>query len=259
LRIYNRTFLGHQLAAVPQAKTCFRSKIDVYLSILDYMLNSPYGDYYLAYFSSEEEWHHEMYKKMGNYINDETKVIMDYLYFYEQEVNPVRAMTATDSGNIAVLDDLQEFTAFCRQNLPDLEANTYAYNKRVSLTEVKQLYELLGLFAARRIWRISDGQKTAYAVAEVYSDGLNLFNLLDTCRVYFPQGQEFRPDFWEELLPQVALFYIGFQKTKFNLMFKGNVGNQLALPGLRYLELLARVMANRTTAAEYKKFVMTNY
>ena len=264
LRIYDRTFLGHQLAAVPQAKMYFRSKIDVYLSLADYFLNSPYGDYYLAYFFAEEEWHHEMYQKIGGYINNETKFSIDYLHYYEQEINTVLTMKATKPGNSCssstiVLDDLKEFTAFCRQNLPDLEANTYAYDKWVSLTEIKQLYEILGFFAARRIWRIRDGQKNAYAVAEVYSDGLNLFNLLDTCQVYFPRDQEFRQDFWEELLPQVALFYAGFQKTKFNLMFKGDVGNQLALPGLRYLPLLGRVMLNRAGMAEYKKILMTNY
>jgi PilZ domain. len=259
LRIYDRTFLGQHLAAVPKAKILFHSKIDVYLSLVDYFLNNPYGDYYLAYFYADEEWHHEMYQKIRGYINNESKFSMDYLQYYEQEVNPALMMTATEPGNIAVLDDLQEFTAFCRKNLPDLEINAYAYNKRAGFSEVKQLYELLGLFAVRRIWRISDGQRNAYAVAEVYSDGLNLFNLLDTCRVYFPRDQEFGPDFWGELLPQVARFYASFQKTKFNLMFKGNIGKQLALPGLRYLPLLGRVIVNREGVAEYKKFVMTNY
>ena len=84
-----------------------------------------------------------------------------------------------------------------------------------------------------------------------------LINVLDMCRIYFPQGQEFGLIFGESCYPRWRSFMPDIKNQNL-IYFLRAMGNQLTMPGF-YLKIFGRVMINREGMAEYKKFAMTNY
>lgn len=258
LRIYDRTFLGHHLASLPEAKLNLKSKTDVYLGMLDFMSNHPYFHYYLTYFDDHLSWHDKMYKDFYKNINDDNKLYYDSMHFFECKIG-FAGGERPEGYKCTAVERPEEFFAFCKESLPPIVIDCYHYNREhFSLLEVKQLYEILDLLTARRLWRIcSDDRVAAYAVAETYTDGLNLYNLLDMCRIYPTNENIDLNPVLQALLPDASMFFRNFGKDRFNVLFRAGaqpVGN-IKISGLHYHALAGRVIASREAAIEYRKLL----
>lgn len=261
LRIYNQTFLGHQLAAKVTTKTNLKSKTDIYLNLVDHILNNPYIENHLAYFINDLSWHDKMYKKIRDYINDAGLFIYDNLNFLEYNIKDLITLKINTDIKIELLDNYDEFIIFANQNLETLTNYCYGYNKEnINLTELKQIYSVFNLLINRKIWRISKDNVIGYIVAEVYSNGLNLFNVLDMCRIYLNNYDNIS-EIFPAILNEVSIFYLQYQKNKFNILFKyhNTEKTNYDIPYLKYINVFARVMANKKGMSLYRKFLTSNY
>jgi hypothetical protein len=263
LRVYNGTFLGHQLASIPGARLYLKSKSDIYLGFCDFLLNHPYFRYYLAYFNAHSDWHAEMYKNVFEQINDKRKLILDTIQLFEYAIGCPGKFFLNNEYSTKCLNKPNEFFEFCNERAEPLIADSYGYNsKHFDLKEIKQTYEILGLYVSRRLWGIyKDEKAVAYAVAEAYPDGINLYNLIDMVRIYFIDEAPDIQSIINSLLPEVTQFFKKYKKKKFNLLFKAsdNEVHNIKIEGLIYSHLLGRFIANREGASEYMKILQLNF
>ncbi len=261
LRIYDRTFLGHQLASLPEARMNLKSKTDVYLVLADFLIDHLYCENYLSYFDISLPWHQEIFRRIGSYIDDKNKFVFDELEFFE--CHTVQTETVNEGSEFAVdvLEGSEQFRRFCHWNLDPIEVGCYAYDeKHFNLREISQVYEVLDLYVSRRLWAITKKSKVvAYAVAEAYSDGLNCFNLLDMCRVYFSAEAVAKRDILKALLPNVGLFFRKFKKDRFYVVFKCRADvKTLEFRGLEHRHSAGRVMMSRPGIVEYRTVLSMN-
>lgn len=260
MRIYDRTFLGHQLASVPEARFVLRTKTDIYMGFAEFMLNHPYGKYHLAYFEAASVWQNEMYRTIGEYINDKNKFYCDTVHYFECYVDSFKSTGADKNYRNETLYNPSEFIRYCQKTMEPLVAGCYAYNtEHFQLMEIKHAYEMVDMSIARRLWRITmHGTVVAYAVAEVFTDGLNLFNFLDMCRVYFTGEEVDIKQVLQALLPEVIMLFKKYKKKKINVFFKaddGVIGEVETLPGVSYMCLTGRAFVNQEGMSEHKKLL----
>lgn len=256
LRIYDHTFLGHQLASLPEARLNLKSKTDVYAALADFLVDHQDFKHYVTYFDVHLPWHNEMYKKIGTYINDQNKFIMDSLEFFECTSKDFASGPTAKGYTVSAMENPEEFISFCTNTMKPLEQSCYAYgHDDFSLPEIQKLYQTLGLFVARRLWSVSvDGRTLAFAVSEAYTKGLNLFNLLDMVRLYFPDPQVDLRSVLSALLPHVIEFFSRYDRDTFYAVMKieGESPSSLEMAGFAHRHSAGRVMASRQGVAEYK-------
>ncbi len=262
LRIYDKTFLGHQLASLPEARLNMKSKTDVYFVMSDFLIDHLYCDHYLTYFDTHNPWHREVYTKMGAFIDDENKFIFDEMEMFEYKAGRRKSLTAQKGYTVEVPDSPAEFLGYCKKSMKPVERDCYDYDEgSFSLRKITQVYEVLDLYVVRRLWSVKKkGKIVAYAVAETYSDGLNLFNLLDMCRVYFVDGEINRKEVLQALLPQVKVFFTKYGKERFYVTLKGNGQDvkSLEFSGFQHRHSAGRVMMSRPGMIEYRTVLAMN-
>lgn len=262
LRIYERTFMGQQIIAAPETRIIPNAGIQVYLGLANFMLNNPYFDYYVKYITNDLTWHQEIFEDIGAIINSTEKFIFDKLQLFECNTKEVESSNTVTDYSIEALDSPDEFIGYCQQALNPLINNCYSYNKeQFDLKEIGQVFETVGSFVKRKLWKISAEKRTiAYAVAEAYSEGLNFYNI-DLCRLYFTSDEiEIKPVL-QVLLPKVRSFYGRYKKEKISILLKAQVqaAKDIKLPGLEYKFETGRVIMNREGMAEYKILLGENF
>ncbi|MCX7746300.1 MAG: amino acid adenylation domain-containing protein [Clostridia bacterium] len=262
LRIYSRSFLGQQLVTVPEAYLNPKAKTDVYIGLADFMLNHPYFENYIAYVERDYEWHMNLFENIDGIIGDPDKFALDTYQHFECIPDDINNTPVT-SYQTEVLDDPSLFIDFCGQNLSKLEVHCYDYTKeRFNLGEIRQIYQTLGFYAARKLWRVSSGSGTeAYAVAESYSDGLNLDKDIDICRIYLVDKNADVSKILEALLPEIGIFYKKYKKRKFSIgvRISSKEAKKINIPTVNYMGTVGRVLMNREGLSEYKKLLMVNF
>ncbi len=254
LRIYNNTFLAQHLAAVPKARLHQKALPDIYLGLNDFLVNHPYFKYYLTYFDSRSHWHSEMYRRIGEYINDKNKFIYDTLQYFECYLDRHQSKPA-EGYRAEVISDPTCFFEYCKDSMERLTLDCYGYTpENYKLGDIRQLYELLGLYIDRRLVCSYDneGNTAAYAVAEAYTIGLNLYNILDNCIIYFCDNCKDIPSVVNSLLPEIKLFFRKYKKRKFNLLvdIPESEIHSIDDKGLKYDFLVGRVVADREGGVE---------
>ncbi|MBN2558342.1 MAG: PilZ domain-containing protein [Clostridia bacterium] len=259
LRIYNKTFLAQHLAAIPEARLFPGSKQSIYLGLSDYLICNPYYDYYLTYFNAHHKWHNKMYGSIAGYINDDSKYLYDTVEFFEIFFNeyipdpptPYRAETMADPDM---------FLEYSQKNIPPLIRSTFGYNKaNIDLREIKQVYELIGLYLDRCIIKVEkDGVVAAYAVCESYSPGLNLFNILDSIKVYIVEKEPDLSLIFSSILGEAIYFYEKYEKMMTYLFISLDAGikDTIDVPGVRYSHLVGRGIVDRSGIIEYKNLML---
>lgn len=259
LRIYNRTFLAQHLAALPESRLYPSSKQSIYLGITDYLICNPYYDYYLTYYDAKNKWHNRMYGSIAGYINDDTKYLndtVDYFELYKNEYIPIQ----NNIYQASTMNDKSDFCEFAQNNLPVLIRKTYGYDKEnIDLNEIKQVYELIGIYAARSIIEVTlDGKVVAYAVCEAYTAGLNLYNVLDLIHIMIADKNEDINAVIDSIINEAMNFYNKYNKNKFNVFVQLDQGvkDSVSIPGLRYDFLVGRCIVDRDGIVEYKNLIL---
>jgi len=258
LRLYNNTFLAQHLAAVPSSRLFPSSKTSVYLGLNDYFLCNPHFNYYLTYYDATNKWHHKMYQSIGSYIDDEKKFIYETSEYFECYYKKYTYIE--NELQCVILDDTSEFIDFANNNISQLHRNSYGYTKKdIAIGELKQLYEMAGLFAQRQIIKISDNNRViAYGVVETYTSGLNLFNLLDMVRLYIVDKDYNLNDLFVTIINECKFFFERYNKSKFNIFVKLDEGKKdlINIEGVKYNCLAGTIMANREGSIEYKNLFL---
>ncbi|MFZ5989945.1 MAG: PilZ domain-containing protein [Bacillota bacterium] len=255
LRIYNRTFLGHQLVAIPQSATNIRSRADIYYSLADYALNNKYFDYYISYYVTLLSWHDLMFQSIENYISEKNKVLINKIQFFAYSTECNFKYEQKDY-QVEVLNDPEVFLEFCNNHLEPIEVKAYSYESDFYLEEIKQVYEALGLYISRKLWCVKRNRTiVAYIVGESSSNGLNLFNLMDMVRFIFVDTDEKdKESIIKASLEQISKYYQRYKKDSFNLVLQGE-NNDINIEGLIPNQSWARVIMNKEGGIEYKKLI----
>lgn len=255
LRIYNRTFLGHQLVAIPQSATNIRSRADIYFSLADYCINNKYFEYYISYYVTLLSWHDLMFKSIENYINDKNKFLIKKIQFYTVNTENI-CKCPQEEYQVNIMNDPKDFIEYCYKHLEPLEIKAYSYTSDFYMDEIKQVYEALGLYIARKLWCVKHNNRVvAYIVAESSNSGLNLFNLMDMSRFLFVDPEEENKQaIIESSLSQIKEFYQRYQKDSFNVVIQGeniDINIEVLIPNQSW----ATVIMNKEGGIEYKKLI----
>jgi len=259
LRIYNRTFIAQHLAAIPESRLFPTSKSSIYLGLSDYLICNPYYKYYLTYFDAREKWHNRMYGSIAGYINDDRKYLYDTTEFFKGTFTnfiPLSDNTYTAS----TMDDPTEFIDYAQMEIPYLIRSTYGYDKaNINLEEIKQVYELIGLYVARCIIKIEENGRTiAYTVCESYTPGLNMFNILDLSKIYLVDKEADLNAVISAFMEEVFPFYDRFEKNRVNIFISIDHDDveKVNLPGIKYQLIAGRGIVDRSGVIEYKNLLL---
>lgn len=259
LRIYNRTFLAQHLAAIPESRLFPSSKHSIYLGLSDYLICNPYYDYYLTYFNAHHKWHNRMYGSIAGYINDDRKYLYDTIEYFDVFYNK-HSLLSNNPYKAETLKDSTEFTDYSEQNIPYLVRCTYDLNKsNIDLSELKQVYELIGLYVDRSIIKvIHDNEVAAYAVCESYTPGLNLFNFLDSIKVFIIEKNPDLSFILNVITEESQYFFDRYEKSRTNLFITLDEGvkDTVFAPGIVYNHLVGRGIVDRSGVIEYKNLLL---
>ncbi len=222
LRIYNRTFLGHHLAAIPEAIFDTKAKKDYYLSIYDFIINHPYLNYHLAYFNQHSSWQQEMLKGFADVINNPRIFFYDTLSYFEFAVEDLTNLEVSSEYQCQQLDDATEFIKYAAENLPEIENNCYGYNEsEFSLQETKIFYELFNCVLNRTLIGIYQGERVvAYLIVEVFSKSLNFFDFIDMCRFHIVDQNIDFAKVLPVIFKDVSKIFKKYGKKRLNLFLK---------------------------------------
>ena len=200
-----------------------------------------------------------MFTSILSYINDEKKFYSDLvslctINFNDLSQDPNGAFVAE------TLDDPSEFIKFAEKNIPYLVNKAFNHESyNIDLSEIKQVYELIGLYVDRCIIKIvKDGSILAYAVCESYSPGLNLFNILDSIRVYVVGDKDSYETILDSILHEASYFYSKYNKSNAYLFIHidENECSSLSVSGLKYYTVFRRIFADKTGGVEYKNLLL---
>lgn len=259
VRIYNRTFIGHQIISLPETKIDTNPIKEVQSALCDFMINHSSFEYFISYIILDFQSLLDYYIGVEGIINDNNRFKVDTLQCIECNCDEYTTFSEPGDFECTLLENTEEFIEFCKSKLSQIEFMSYSYNStQVQLAEIKQIYNALELFIDRRIWCIKNaGKVAAYAVAECYTDGINLFNSLDILRVYFTTDVFDINNIFEALIPQAIIFYQDNNKNVFYIHLDDEqVGaKDINIPGLNYRYPVGRIISNKEGVIEYKKFL----
>lgn len=262
MKLYNNTFLAQHLAAIKEARLNIRSKMDIYEAIINYMLNYEHFKYYLAYFDTDLEWHGALYKKIVAYVNNDENVAYEELKWFVVNISDT-SVTDTDTYSVEKLYDTKEFTDYAKSNISSLERGCYCYNEEdINLENLKRIYEVKNLYVDRKIFKVTQNSKViAYCVSEMYTTGINFYNLADTNKIFFTTTDNININHLLNcLIPELNNYYNKHNKKyyyviispKYDLKF-----DDINVPNMKKCLDFGRVMANYEGVVEYKNYFKT--
>ncbi|MBA4319035.1 MAG: hypothetical protein C0412_11610, partial [Flavobacterium sp.] len=258
LRLYSNTFLGQQLLSASENKTNPKARAYIRSGLADIMLNHPYFKYCLVYVDGDYSAV-SLFKSVADFVNDKDKFLVDELEMYECEIGTCEEVNYYEDYSTMGLDDCKDFVGYCEANLSFLEKACYDYDsQKFELGEMKEIYESLGLFVARKLLGIyKNGKLVAYAVVEAFADGIRADNFNDICRVYFVGEGVDVGVVITALLPDLKGFYERYGKERFGICFKG--GGVVSIDGVRRRSLVSRVIMDYEGLSQFKKVLTSNF
>ncbi|MCX7708612.1 MAG: amino acid adenylation domain-containing protein [Clostridia bacterium] len=264
IRVFDRTFLGQQIICEPEKRTGVNANTEVYRAISDFLLNNPYCEYFIQYFTADFSWHHQLYMDIHTIIHDCSKFSLDQLLCFEYDTSLLADLEKANAYLCEAVYGEKEFLEFSKDRCMPLEIECYGYGdaKQFALNEVSQIYRAAGVNASRRLWRIQkDGMTIAYAEASEYPEEFDFIGAVNACRVFITAEGADLSEVFAALLPDVAEFYKRTNKQSFCLLTKQEkeIVQKIKLPGLTFKSVLCRVMMNREGLAEYRKLLMDNF
>ncbi|HOV27616.1 MAG TPA: PilZ domain-containing protein [Pseudobacteroides sp.] len=260
IKLYNYTFLAQHLAIKKDAKSNLISKMDIYKTIQNYILNHDYFKYYLSYFDRTLDWHKGLFQRISEHINNPEKFLFEELTWFISRTCENSFSTTNNPYTVEYLNDPDEFVSYADKNIRRIESGCYCYNEDIHLDKIKSIYSANDLYAERKIFRVSaNGDISAYVVAEAYTSGLNLFNCIDSAKVYFIHSNIDPKSFLETVHNELNSFYREHNKNHFHILFNAECGinfDNINLENFKRI-IASRVIANNDGIREYKKYFKT--
>lgn len=263
LKIYNKTYLAHQLASKPSTVKKMIALKNIY-SALDYwLIETEDFEYFVSYFSIVK-WHDKMFISIINLVNDKNILDYDRFVFFNVNISNTKTFCETEI-NTNICYDVTQFISFINEKFGKLETEIYEYNNDFYLGKIKNEYKLNGLHIDRELYEFAyDNRIIGYGVAETFSNGLNLFNLLDTCRVYIDNQFEFLINaLLKNMINKLNLFYIKNGKQNYNIFFITNTQHDIKFnnkdEGIEFAIWGGRMKATKNGIIHYKKLFESMY
>ena len=261
-RIYNDSFIGHQVISTTEAQLESKPISDVNSGMCDFLLTHPDFKYFISYQIVDMIRQQEYYMSIEGIIRDNNKFIFDILQFFEYD-RTRKNDTHNPLGYICKTEENPEpFFEYCKNSLEPLETKSYDYTtENFALNDVKKAFNKKGLFIERQLFGIYKSDEiVAYALAECFSDGINLLSSVDICRVFLVDGTEDIRHVLNSLIKPVDAFYDKHGKSKFYVALKTRekTAEDVVISGLEYKFPAGRVIADREGLTEYKKLITGN-
>ncbi len=98
----------------------------------------------------------------------------------------------------------------------------------------------------------------AFAVCETYTPGLNLFNILDSVKVYVVEEDPDLNSILSSIANESVYFYDKYEKSKTHLFIELDPGvkDTIDVPGINYYTLFGRGIVDRSGIIEYKNLLL---
>mgnify|MGYP006287506679 CR=1 FL=1 len=263
LKIYNNTYMGQHLVSIKKARFNIKSKIDIYAGISDFILSRKDFKYYISYFYADMHWHNEMFKRFSESLDDKKSIFDDFIFLEITTENfKSAAMNFHKKYFVEPSDDISPFVEYCRNNLSEIERKCYGYTKNeFNQDNIKQIYEVAGLYLNRILFKVSEKEKTvAYVVAEVYTSGLNIYNILDTARILIVDKNAHINDIVKSASDEIIAFYQKYNKKSFGFMctnYKDGV-ESVDIEGVDHTVLFNRIIGSRRGCLEYRQLLLSS-
>ena len=260
IKLYNYTFLAQHLAIKKDTKSNLVSKMDIYKTIQNYILIHDYFKYYLSYFDRTLDWHKGLFQRISEHINNPEKFLFEELIWFVSSTWENSFPMKSNPYTVEYLNDPDEFISYANKNIRSIESGCYCYNEDIHLDKIKSIYNANDLYAERKVFRVSaNGDISAYVVAEAYTSGLNLFNCIDSAKVYFIHSNIDPKPFLEAVHNELNSFYREHNKNYFHILFNSECGinfDNISAESFKRI-IASRVIANNDGIREYKKYFKT--
>jgi hypothetical protein len=253
IRIYNNTFLGQHLISTMESRRILNSKTDIYLNLLDYMTFNDKCMYYLAYYDASNKWHTRMYEYYNEIISDSDLFKIDGWNSLNVDINKSNLNYQSKYHSI-IKNEPTLFT----NHLNNIEKYAYSYDN-FNLNSIKEIYNNHKLNVDRKLFHIydKDTNLVAFAVAEVFSDYLNMANFLDQVRIYEITEFDYN-DVLKSIIPALNSFYTKNLKTKYQILAKLNT-NTINISEVHKSDRnIGRVMMSKKGILIYRNLVASH-
>ncbi|MBC8062862.1 MAG: amino acid adenylation domain-containing protein [Clostridiaceae bacterium] len=262
LRIYNRTFVGHQPVLLPETYLNPKKNADIFIGLAEHLLNHLHFENFITYINSDFQWHLSVFENINKIIKNNEKLIFDKLTYYEYSIEDGHSEKVTEYCT-EVLDDPSDFIEYCNKSLYSLESTSYSYDKEGFFQgEIKGIYHTLGYSMVRRVFRTKENGKTiAFAVAECFTEKIDFNNNLDTIKVYFVEENLNLKTILNSILSETVMFFKINNKKRFRIYVQlpSDTQDNISIPGLSKNFSTNRVMLSREGMLEFTRLLTSNF
>lgn len=260
VKLYNYTFLAQHMSVKKESKLNLTCRVDIYKAIQNYILNHDYFKYYLAYFDGDLDWHKGLFQRISEHINNPQKFLFEELIWFVSWTGEFNFSDTNNPYMVEKLNDTSEFVNFALKNIGEIENGCYCYDEDINLNKIKGIYAVKNLYADRKIFRVTEnGDIVAYVVAEAFTSGLNLFNCIDSAKIYFTNTNIDRNAFLKAIYNDLNNFYRKYNKNHFHIFSNSNCGidfKNIDIDNFKHIRA-SRVIANNEGVREHKNYFKT--
>ena len=262
LRIYNRTFLGHQPVMLPETYLNPKVNADIFIGLAEHLLNHTYFENFITYINSDTEWYISVFKYISHIINDSEKLSFDNQLCYEYNID-YDIKEKVSEYNTEILDNPSEFIKYCGESLTSLESTCFNYNiNNYNLDEIKGIYHTIGYSVERRLLRtIKNNKAVAYAVAECFSGEINFDNSMDTIKIYILEDEADLQTILHSILTQITKLFKIKNKNKARIYIQSPSGicDDVLINELGKKLSINRIMMNRDGMVEFVGLLLSSF
>ncbi|TYQ18348.1 UNVERIFIED_CONTAM: amino acid adenylation domain-containing protein [Acetivibrio alkalicellulosi] len=268
LRIYRRTFLGYLPHVVPEAHLSPKAKTEIYIGLVENLLNHSYFENYVSYFKDNLIWYKNIFEKIGNIINDEELYQIQHVKLFSCNIENNNKKLISDIYTTE-LAQTSDFMEYCQKNLSSLESTCFDYDKNgFYLDEIKEIYSVLGMTCLRKLFCVKDKEGIiAYLVTETYSLKENQGKFLNTVKIYLNTHYENINvnELLISVVKEVSFLYKINNTNKFTIILhcpydsNGFDDSILSISGLLYVGKAIKVLMNRQGIMEFSRLLTTNF
>jgi hypothetical protein len=257
--LYPKTWIVHHLGIDREERTPGQKEQflmltrELYSAALFLLMHKAHPKYFVLYVEKSKRWNERLYGDFVTNYSTTADFIYSDIQVYKKRFDPeapVPVENAHRSAGVLVVEEdadlLSRLAARLQTSLPRLEVEAFSYGAdELDLGTFAVRCAKEGYERGRRVFFALDGEEPIAAlIAENGSEGVNVFGLLNTCRLF--DMSESHPALGEArtlLIEKAAAHYRGLGKREFLLLDEGNeikqpildAGLTLASPGVRWL------------------------
>jgi hypothetical protein len=254
--LYPKTWIVHHLGIDKEERTPAQKEQfllltrELYSAALFLLAHQAHPEYFVLYVEKSKRWNERLYGDfVANYSTTADFIYSDLCVYKRRLADRVEEIPAGEITFDIVEEDAQLLLALSTRLaalLPAIEIDAFSYDRRdidlgtFTLTCAKEGYE-----RGRRVFFALEGARPIAAlIAENGSEGVNVFGLLNTCRLFPVEGSEDEVKRARQLLlAKAADHYRSLGKREFLLLDAREdvdeeivrLGFALASPGVRWL------------------------